>query len=185
MSKIIELTSTRGGRWACLVVVNSRKGNSIFTKPFVKHKKKPTDNQVNTRRKFMLASRYAKNVLQNPDILAAYTAKSRPGLTPYILAVTDYLKPPFIDQLDTSAYSGNPGDKISVTAGDDFEVASVFVKILTPAGVLIEQGARAFNLVTGNYDFTVTVQVPDLTGVTITARATDMPGHSDQMTVTL
>ena len=185
MSKIIDLTSTRSGRWVSPVVVNSRKGNSIITRPFVKHKKKPTENQEKMRMNFAFASRYAKNILQNPDMLAAYTAKSRPGLTAYILAVTDYLKPPYIDEVDVSGYHGHPGDKIGVEASDDFGLSSVMVKITVADGILIEEGACTTHPITGDYQFTATVEVSNLTGVIITATATDMPGHTDQLSVTL
>jgi len=157
MSITSDLIKTYSGLLGNLVMVHSRKGNSIITRPFVKHKKKPTENQEKMRLNFAFASRYAKNALQNPDLLAAYTAKSRNGLTPYVLAVTDYLKPPYVDQVDASGYQGAPGDKIIVTADDDFEVASVIVQLISPAGVLIEQGECVFNLVTGNFDFTATV----------------------------
>ena len=51
----------------------------------------PTENQVAAQRRFLLASQYAKNILQYPDMLAAYTARSRDGLSPYILAMPDWL----------------------------------------------------------------------------------------------
>ena len=49
---------------------------------------------------------------------------------------------------------------------------------------MIEQGPCVVNPRTGNYDFTATVQVPDLTGVTIIAKAVDHPGHVGELAVT-
>ena len=185
MSTTTELTKTYSGLLGNLVHVRSRKGKSIITIPIVKPPSAPTENQVRARKEFVAASKYAKNVLQNPDLLAAYTARERNGLTAYILAVTDYLKPPYIDEVDVSGYLGNPGDKIGVVAGDDFGLSSVTVTITGAGGILIEEGECVMHPITGNYHFTSTVQVPDLTGVTITAKATDMPGHTDQLSVTL
>jgi hypothetical protein len=151
----------------------------------VKHKKKPTENQEKMRLNFSFAPRYAKNALQNPDMLAAYLAKARQGLTPYIVAVTDYLRPPFIDQIDTTDYAGRPGDIISIAAGDDFEVASVVVKILSPAGVLIEQGACVEDLSADCWIYTTTVAVTDIEGLVISASAKDIPGHYGFLEITL
>ena len=90
-----------------------------------------------------------------------------------------------MDQIDASGYRGNQGDKIVVTAIDDFALTEVTVKIADATGALIEEGPCAFNLVTGNYDFTATVSVPVPAGVTITAKATDTPGHSAEYAITL
>lgn len=185
MSTTNDLTKNYSGIFGNMVIARNRNGKTIITIPPKRPVTDPTENQINARRKFQLASRYAKTVLQDPDKLAAYTAKSRDGLTPYILALTDYLKPPFVDQIDASGYQGNPGDKIGVTAIDDFELTAVTVKIVDAAGALIEQGPCVFNLITGNYDFTATVAVPDLAGVTIIAKATDTPGHSAELAITL
>ena len=185
MSTTDELIKNYSGLLGNLVVVKSRKGKSFITMPVAKVKKAPTEGQITVRQNFIKAARYAKKALLNPDMLAAYTARARQGLPPYIVAMTDFLKPPFVDQVDVSGYAGNPGDKIIVTAGDDFEISSVMVQIFGADDVMIEQGACTLDPISGNYDFTATVELPDLTDVTIVAKATDFPAHSGQMTVTL
>ena len=77
-----ELTKNYSGIFGNLVVAQNRNGKTYMVIPPMKSKKEATENQVNARRKFSLASRYAKNLLQDPDKLVAYTAKSRGGLTP-------------------------------------------------------------------------------------------------------
>ncbi len=84
-----------------------------------------------------------------------------------------------------SGYLGNPGDPIIVVAGDDFQLAGVTVKITDAGGIMIEQGACVPNLTAGNYVFTSTVAVSNVAGTTITARATDTPGHTAGLSVTL
>ena len=185
MSTTNELTKNYSGIFGNMILARNRNGKTIMVIPQTKPKKEATENQVNARRRFTLASRYAKNILQDPDKLAAYTAKSRDGLSPYILALTDYLKPPFVDRIDASGYHGNPGDKIGVTAIDDFELTSVTVQIVDADGALIEEGPCAFNLITGNFDFTAAVAVLALAGVTLIAKATDTPGHSAEYSITL
>ncbi|MCK9421471.1 MAG: hypothetical protein M0Q38_02630 [Bacteroidales bacterium] len=161
MSTTNELTKNYSGIFGNMLLARNRNGKTFMVIPKTKSKKEANENQVNARRKFTLASRYAKTVLQDPDKLVAYTAKSHDGLSPYILALTDYLRPPFVDQIDTSGYHGNPGDKIGVTAIDDFGLTEVTVRIADLSGALIEEGPCAFNLITGNYDFTAAVPVPD------------------------
>ncbi|MDD4589544.1 MAG: hypothetical protein PHG06_03795 [Parabacteroides sp.] len=185
MATINELTKNYSGIFGNLLLARNRNGKTIMVIPQTKSTNKPTENQLTARRQFTLASRYAKNVLLDPDKLAAYTAKSRDGLSPYILALTDYLKPPFVEQIDASGYHGKVGDKIGVTAIDDFELTEVTLKIADVTGVLIEEGPCAFSLITGNYEFTATVAVPDPAGVTVTAKATDTPGHTAEHTITL
>ena len=185
ITKSNAITKNYRGKFGDQVVFRNRFGHSVMTIPPRRPKTGPTENQVAARRRFMLASRYAKDVLQDPDMLAAYMAKSRDGLSPYILAVTDYLKPPFVDQVDASGYLGNPGDPIIVVAGDDFQLAGVTVKITDADGIMIEQGACVPNLTAGNYVLTSTVAVSNVAGTTITAKATDTPGHTAGLSVTL
>jgi len=185
MTTTNELTKNYSGIFGNHVRLRNRNGVSIMTIPLKKPRANPTANQLNARRKFQLAAHYAKNILQDPDKLATYMAKSRNGLAPYIMALTDYLKPPFVEQIDASRYQGNPGDKIGVTAIDDFELTEVRIKIVDPGNAVIEQGPCVFDQLTGNYHYTATVQVSDISGVTIIATATDTPGHSAELSVTL
>ena len=185
ITKSNAITKNYRSKFGHQVVFRNRLGHSVMAIPHKRPKTAPTENQVDAIRKFMLASRYAKNILQDPDMLAAYTLRSHDGLSPYILAVTDWLNPPFVDQVDASGYHGNPGDRISVVAGDDFELTAVTVKIVDADGALLEEGPCMFNLITGNYDFTATVEVSALAGATIIAKATDTPGHTAELSVTL
>jgi hypothetical protein len=185
MSTTDELTKNYSGIFGNMMVARNRKGKTILTIPPTKPKRVPTEKMVNARRQFKLAANYAKTVLQDPVKLAAYAAKAHDYLTPYVLALTDYLKPPVVTQVDASRYLGQAGDKISVTAFDDFALTDVSVKVADATGALIEEGVAVFNLTNGNHDFTATVAVPDLAGVVITATATDNPGHPTELSITL
>jgi len=96
--------------------------------------------QLSTRRKFKMASRWAKQALQYPAVLAEYVAMAKGLKTPYIMAMTNYLRPPEIVQIIAMEYTGAVGDKISVIATDDFKVTSVKMNLSDPLGNLIEQG---------------------------------------------
>ena len=84
-----------------------------------------------------------------------------------------------------SGYRGIAGDRISVVAGDDFQLAGVTLHIVDADGITIEEGACVVNMATGNYEFTATVALPDVAGATITAKATDTPGHMAELAITL
>ena len=122
--------------------------------------------------------------VKNPG-LAAYAMKASKGITPFLIAVTDYMRPPLVSEINTLDYEGNVGDQIHVVAFDDFAVTEVKVSIFNPAGALIEKGDCVLNSITNVYDYTATVAVIDLTGVEIFAQARDYPGHVGANFVTL
>lgn len=186
MSTTTELTKTYSGLLGNLVVVKSRKGKSIITMPPVKPEKKLTEKQVNARKNFCDAANYARVVMEKePELLAAYAARAQKGVSSYIMAVTDFLKPPYVDRIDTSVYNGNVGDKIRVEAGDDFAVEHVSVQIFDASGAMIEHGPCELNARISRWEFTAAVAVTNLTGITITATATDFPNHSTTRSITL
>ena len=185
MSTTNELTKTYSGILGNQVVLKSRKGKSTITIPPTKPEKAPSLKQIQLSVMFQCAAQYARNAMQDPVLLAAYTEKSGKGLTPYRVAVNDYLKRPRVHSIVASGYEGNPGDKISITATDNFRVVEVAVQIVDPAGAVIEKGVCAFSLPTGTYEYTATVPVTVLTGVTIIAKATDLPGHTGELAITL
>ena len=185
MSTTRELTKNYSGIFGNQVVLKNRRGKSVMTIPPVKPITPLSEGQIAVRERFKLAAKYARESMQNPDLLEMYTAKSRKGLTPYRLAVNDNLKKPYIHKVDTSCYSGNPGEKVNVTAGDDFKLASVKVRISNPDGTTIEEGDCVMTLPTGNYEYTTTTRVSGLAGITIQALVKDIPGNETTMSVTL
>jgi hypothetical protein len=180
-----DLKKTYSGIFGNQVILKNRKGKTVMTIMPPKPPVKPTINQDIARDRFRRASNFATNILKDPEMLAAYRAKAHNGLTAYNVALRDFFSPPFISKIDASVYHGKPGGKISVTAGDDFKVAGVTVQILSPAGIMIEEGACGFTLPEGTYDYTTTIAVPDLTGITIIARSCDIPGNITRSAISL
>jgi hypothetical protein len=185
MSTNQDLTKSYSGIFGNQVVLKNRRGKSVMTIPPVKPKLTPTDKQVAARERLKLAVQYGRNVINDPALLAEYAAKARKGLPAYRLAVQDYLRPPYVHQVDASGYHGNPGEKIIVVAGDDFKLESVTVRISRPDGSMVEEGACVFNMPAGNYEYTPTVQVTPVAGTVILARAKDTPGNVTELSVTL
>jgi hypothetical protein len=179
------LTKTYRGKFGNQLVLRNRDNVSIMAKPPKKSQVPPSETQLAVRRKFKMASRWAKQALQDPATLAAYTARATGMKTPYVLAVTNYLKPPEVVEIITSGYAGEPGDTIRVVAADDFEVTEVTVKITDAAGTLIEQGACVEDLSADCWIYTTTVAVTDIEGLVISASAKDIPGHYGFLEITL
>lgn len=163
----------------------TRNGKSITADVPKRTNKKPAISQVETRDKFRFASIWAKKILADPGMLAAYAEKATGGKTPYVIAMTDFLKPPRIPEISVSGYKGHAGDIISVTAFDDFKVTEVQVKIADAAGNLLEEGSCQPDSFGMYWLYTASTEVPDLAGLEITATATDNPGHTGEGTVVM
>jgi hypothetical protein len=180
-----DLTKGYSGIFGNQVVLKNRRGKSVMTIPATKPRKLPNENQLRVRTRFTLASHYAVNILLDPLMKEVYTAKARKGRSAYLVAMTDYLRLPQVIDIDTADYEGKPGDRIHVVAYDDFAVTGVTVHILDNKGVVIEKGDCVQDPVTGYYDYAATVLVDDLTGAEIIAMASDYPGHTGKLSVTL
>ena len=184
-SKSNAITRNYKGKFGDQIIFRNRNGKSIMCLPPEKSSSQPSDSQLAIRQRFRLASRYAKNVLLNPDMNALYATRAVNGMTPYLVAMTDHLRPPYVSEINTCDYTGNPGDKIHVAADDDFAVTEVTVSIFDAQGIEIEKGTCVQDSITSYYDYTATVSVANLTGVEIIAKARDYPGHVGDHFVTL
>ncbi|MDP4131308.1 MAG: hypothetical protein Q8918_01395 [Bacteroidota bacterium] len=102
----------------------------------------PSPAQVQIQERFLLASRYAKSVVQGQDqgIRDAYTAALRTRQNLYSRPVEDFMSPPVVKIIGTSNYTGVSGSGISVRAVDDFRVTGVQLEIYTANGTLLEKG---------------------------------------------
>jgi hypothetical protein len=145
--------------------------------------KPPTEAQVAQRRKFLLATRYAKSVLNDSEKKAFYESAAKSSGTPvYALAVGDYLKSPVVDEIDLSGYTGKAGETIRIQAHDDFEVTGVEVAITDSNGAVLEQGAAVSATDTLEWTYVTTTELPDGTQVSVTATAIDHLGHKGTKT---
>jgi hypothetical protein len=147
----------------------------------------PSPGQAQTQDKFLLASRYAKTVINGQDqgIKEAYTAALRPRQNLYSRALEDFLSPPDVKEIGTDNYSGAIGSTIRIRAVDDFRVTGVQVEIHAAGGALLEKG-NAVQQVNGiDWTYTATQANSPLTGSKIKAIATDVPGNQGTLELTL
>lgn len=184
-SKENVITKTYRGKFANQVVFRNRNGQSVLAKPPKKQAGEPSEAQMETRKNFLKASRWAKSIITDPVLGPDYEARAGNGKSAYVLAMTDFLCPPVIDAIDASGYRGNIGDKIMVDASDDFSVAEVRLKIANPQGEVVEEGLCQKDQHHENWVFTATETVASITGLILTARVKDNPGHAGEAMLTL
>jgi hypothetical protein len=135
----------------------------------------PTIDQVAQRERFKQAVAYGKSALANADTRALYeTAAKTKDMPIFALTVADFFNAPVIDNVDLSAYNGQAGNLITISARDDFGVVKVHVSITDDASDVIESGEAV--LTSGSWVYTVTEAVAAGTNVTVNVVATDRPG---------
>ena len=155
-------------------------GVSISKRPTIT--KPPTAGQLAVREKFRAAAAYAQSVqldaIQRPRYAAA--AQKR-GARPFAFAVADFLNPPQVMAIDTSAFHGAVGDLIKVRAVDGFEVTGVTVMLKDGDGGVIQQGAAV--LADGVWQYAATGGIAVGEELVIEAIATDRPGHTGSLSI--
>lgn len=173
------------GKFGRQIVFSQRAGKTIMSKPPLRTAP-PTTKQKDQQAKFARAAAYAKNALLDPTLKEAYTteAKKRQDVSPYNMAMTDYLRPPQITHVDYSAYTGDAsGEKIFIEAADAFKITTLKVKITAANSSTLEEGNAT--MVNGKWQYTTTATNTTLTGSKITLTATDRPGNTTTKEITL
>jgi hypothetical protein len=127
---------------------------------------------------FAQASAYVKRIRPQPDLYAPYqqAAKSS-GKRACDLANADFRHPPVIEDVDVSAYQGQPGQVIGVRVTDDFEVVAVHVVIAGLDGAMIEQGAAALDRESGLWLYSTRATLEGGQTVAVHVNAADRAGN--------
>jgi hypothetical protein len=112
---------------------------SVGERPTVKHE--PTSLQKAQHRRFKRAAAYARKAMARADLKAVYeSADLSKGISPFSLAVQDYLLPPAIESVNACNYTGRKGDVISICVRDKFPPARISVVIRSGCGRILERG---------------------------------------------
>jgi hypothetical protein len=162
-------------------------GKTVVAKAPKKRTGPATAAQLKIQETFLLAAKYAKAVMKGTDqgIRDAYSAALKPRQNLFSRAAADFMSPPVVKTIDTSAYTGVVGSTITVRAIDDFRVTGVLVEIFAASGTLLEKG-NAIQQTNGvDWSYTTTQANAALTGSKINATATDVPGNTGTLGVTL
>ncbi len=181
MSKIQNNPLLKGasGMLGNVVVYREIRGKVVMSNRPRKRSGPVTPEQEAFRSKFLRAVQYARKQLESPATKAEYEA----GITgskfsAYIVALTDYLKAPVVNEVDISRYKGAVGDPILIRATDDFKVILVQVSVIGPDGALLERGEAVLQPDTfDDWRFAATVVNPSLAGTKIVVTAHDKAGN--------
>jgi len=174
-----NLHGTIGGQVVCKV----RNGKSIMTNVPKRRKKGPVGGQEGVRDIFSEASAWGKHVMSDPELKDFYKSRAQIGMNAYTTALRDSLNAPLVSVIDTSGYSGHPGEIILVTADEDLMVVKVNVVIADSYGVILEEGICTSDD-SINWHYTAKTLI-DPVGYTITATAFDNPGNAGTLSVTI
>lgn len=125
---------------------------------------------------FKKAVLYAKTKLLDPAIRADYKARAKAAgfKSAYVAALTDYLKEPVIDSIETDYYTGAIGDIIWVISLANFKVQSMTVTLYLPDGTVLETGAPV--LEDGRWKYIATKVNAVVAGTKVVVTAKDRPG---------
>ena len=186
MAKNIKNTIIHGvsGKFGEQIVFRQVNGKTLLCQA-PKRGGESSPKQLEQQDKFAKASQYAVNALEDSNLLTDYTleAKKRKSMSAYNVAVADYLNPPNIELVDTSAYTGSVGDRIKVQAFDDFKVTVVMVQIQAADDSVIEEGTATQQGL--EWIYTVKTVNANRAGTKINVKATDLPGNVAEESVEL
>lgn len=189
MARITQNALVKGARGNVgkqFVYKKRGKNTHIALMPTVDKTLVPTENQVRVRDRFADASAYATGAMASPDLKAEYERKVPAGKTAHNIAFRDALKAPVVKAISAEQYTGQPGSLIEINAKDDFRVASVFVRILTATGELVEEGQATLNPIHRNrWNYTTVKEHPSVAGGSISAIARDIPGNEGRFILTV
>jgi len=160
------------------IILKNYDGKSVMTKRPDCSKVIKSERQMVFMNKFARSVKFGQFAKDNPTLIKHYN-EIRPDLSTYHAAVSDYQSSPVIEHVDVSEYQGHPGDVVTVSASDNFEIEGVGVVIFNAIGEVIEFGEAVPKEYSGNteWDYTATVENPDYKGGRVEIRVTDKPGN--------
>jgi hypothetical protein len=160
------------------IVLRNYNGKSVMAKRPDCSKVIRSARQLENNNKFAKAVKYGQYVMNNPALCEYYNNK-RPDLNPYHAAISDYLSQPVIEHVDVSGYQGLPGNVVTVSVWDKWNIEGVGVVIINAMGDVIECGAAVPSQFSGNteWEYKSTVENVDYKGGRVEVRVNNKPGN--------
>ena len=157
-------------------------------KTFVCVKSKPTTKeslkQKENRSKFKKASIFARIMMDDPAKKAEYKKIAKELKLPnaYTAAVTEYMRKPDIQEVDTTNYSGKANEEIKVKVKKKgFEVEEVQVIIMDKEGKVVEEG-KAKKGVANHWIYSTLVDLVERESLQIIIRAKERTNNCVEKT---
>jgi hypothetical protein len=165
------------GKIGDLVFVQTRDGKIIVRHRPVREAEF-TARELGNQSLFARAGEHVHKLRQEPERYAVYqqAAKLR-GKRACDLANADFRHPPVIQDIDVSAYSGNPGEVLRIQAVDDFGVVAVEVILADLTGTVIEQGAAVLDEASGLWLYPARIAVGSGQTIVAHVNAADRAGN--------
>ncbi len=186
MAQTVDNIVTKGffGSLDKTLTFRQRAGVTIVSKKRRASSAAPSEAMLAVRSRFLTAVAYGKKAMLNAATKALYKTAATGLQSAYNVATADAFTPPVVNKIDSSAYHGAVGDTLEIEATDNFKVSGVVVTIDSAAGALIETGNAVLDE-NGNWKYTATVANGVTAGSKITAVASDLPGNTGTLSVTL
>jgi len=178
------VTSGASGDVGTLWSFRQRAGKTVIAKVRAANSKPPTAKLLAVQDRFKIAFAYAQSVMKKPDLKAIYAEAAPRGVSAFNLALGDAASSPVVSKIDTASYHGAVGDTLVIDATDNFKVTGVVVTIDSAAGALIETGNAVLDE-NKNWIYKATTANAVIAGSKITAVASDLPGNTGTLKVTL
>ena len=150
-----------------------------------KKRKSSSEKQKDQQMRFHYAVKFAKRATANPQWKAMYE-KGIGGnkFSANAVALSDFLNPPKIEEINVMNYTGAPGEIIRVRAWDDFKVASVTITIMRD-NTVIEKGKAQPRGKKGLWRMATSVRNASAPGTVFEVVAKDMAGNETKKAVTI
>ena len=145
----------------------------------------PTSAEKENQSRFRAASKFAHSTLTDPEQNARYAeAASRAGSTAYNVAVSDFMHPPVITEVDLTGYTGKAGESIRICAEEKkIGAAAVNLVIVDGAKAVLEEGAATAENDGVTWRYTAQRELPSGQSLWITTTARDQPGNRTSKTL--
>lgn len=120
-----------------------RVGNRIIFSGKPSSPQKQSEAQRENRRRFKMATAYAKQILQDPQKKAYYQQKAKKLklYSAYVAAITDYMRKGEIKEITTHSSKDKPGQGIRIRVNkNDFAINTVRVVVYDAQGKVVSSG---------------------------------------------
>lgn len=179
------ISSGASGKFGDQVTLVIRNGEQLICKCKGPSSVPPTEKQKGVTSRFKRAAAWATNIIKDLSVKEFYRALTKGKGSAYTTAVADYCKSPEIIEVVLTYYNGAVGGRVVVNATDNVKVETVTVKVLTPAGDLLEGGPAVLEPDTGHWSYEATQPNENVSGSQIIVTATDIPGNETIAEITL
>lgn len=140
-----------------------------------------TERQIAHRKRFNMATVYARLALQSDELGTRYREAAEGKLSAYNLAVRDSLMPPTVEAVMLDEYNGATGSRIFVIAYDDFALKSLTVTISDQSGTVLQEGEATVADDRGAYAYELSADV--IGQATVKVVAEDLAGNTTEYEV--